>query len=45
MEEHAAAATEGHMGNSVVLDTVAMGGNGGRGRQQRKQLQRRQGSQ
>jgi hypothetical protein len=45
MEEHAVAATEGHIGNRVVLDMVAMGGDGGGGRQQRKRLQQRRGSQ
>ncbi len=45
MEERAAAATEGHVGNSVVLDTVAMGGGGGGGRQQRKRLQQRRACQ
>jgi hypothetical protein len=45
MEEHAAAAMEGHVGNSVVLDTVVTGGCGGGGRQQRKWLQRQRGSQ
>ncbi len=45
MEERAAAATEGHVGNSVVLDIVAMGGGGGRGRRQWKRLQRQRGSQ
>ncbi len=33
-----AATMEGHMGNSVVLDTVATGGGGGGGRQQQKRL-------
>ena len=45
MEEHAAAAMEGHMGNSMVLNMVAMDSGGGGGKQQRKQLQRRGGGQ
>jgi hypothetical protein len=45
MEECAAAAMEGHVGNSVVLNTVATGGGGGRGGQQRKRLRWWRGSQ
>jgi hypothetical protein len=45
MEEGVAAATEGHMGNNVVLDTVAMGGGSSGGRQQQKRLRWRWGSQ
>jgi hypothetical protein len=45
MEERTAVATEGHKGNSMVLNMVVMGGGGGWARQQRKRLQQQQGSQ